>query len=345
MARPIKTVIRLSSWALVWALALSVPVLGQIRAVKGKVADEQGNPVADARITISGMEIKRNYNTKTNKKGEYFYGGLTAGKYYVGVEADGYESQFLQGITPAANEPANVEFKLKKGPAGGRFPFLMTDEERKKAQSQQEELNKARAMAGAVKQDFDAGLAAAQAGRYDEAIENFKKAIERDASQPYVWANLADAHGKKKNYPEAVAAFNKAIELKPDDPNLVQNLGNIYGSSGDTAKAQEMYTKAASMATSAPGGADTGKGAAASYYNLGVTMVNAGKGQEAIDAFQKAIGVDAAYAEAHYQLGVAYIGVGKEAEGIKALEEYLKMAKSGQNADTAKALIDALKKK
>jgi Flp pilus assembly protein TadD len=339
MVRLVKSAIRAMLPVLLLASTISEPALAQIRSVKGKVTDEMGTPVENAGVTISGMDIKRNYNTKTNKKGEYFYGGLTAGRYYVGVEAPGYQTDFVQGISPASNEPSTVDFKLKKGP-GGKLPFLMTDEEKQKALADQEAAKKAQSMAGAVKADFDAGLAAAQAGKHDEAIENFKKALEKDQTQPYIWANLGDSYSKKKTYPEAIAAFNKAVELKPDDPNLVQNLGNVYGASGDTAKAQEMYTKAAGMVP-AGGGAN----AASSYYNMGVTMVNAGKSQEAIDAFLKALEADATYAEAHYQLGVAYIGVGKETEGLKSLEDYLKMAKAGQNADTAKALIDALKKK
>ncbi|MBI2822342.1 MAG: tetratricopeptide repeat protein [Acidobacteria bacterium] len=325
--------------AVVLALAFSTPALGQVRAVKGKVLDEAGNPIQNARITISGMEIKRTYTTKTNKKGEYFYGGLTAGRYYVGVEADGFQTDFVQGISPASNEPATIDFALKQGPST-KLVFTLSDEEKEKLIREQEEANKRAAMAEAVKSDFDAGLAAAQAGRYDEAIASFKTALGKDETQPYVWANLADTYGKQKNYPEAIAAFNKAIELKPDDPNLLQNLGNIYGASGDTAKAQEMYTKAASMVPAGAGGAT----AAASYYNLGVTMVNAGKLNEAVDAFNKSVAADPTYAEAHYQLGVAYIGSGKSDEGVKSLEAYLKLAKSGQNADTAKALIAELKK-
>ncbi|MBI4455633.1 MAG: tetratricopeptide repeat protein [Acidobacteria bacterium] len=334
-----KTAARLTALAMVLAWGVSMPALGQVRAVKGKVLDEQDKPLSGAKVTISGMDIKRNYTTKTNDKGEYFYGGLTTGRYYVGVELEGFQCDFVQGISPAANEPAVVDFKLRPGGCG-KLPFLMTEEEKKKLAEQQEEAKKQQAMASLVKVDFEAGLAAVQAGKYDEAIEAFKKALEKDQSQPYVWANLADAYGKKKNYQEAIAAFNKAIELKPDDPNLVQNLGNIYGASGDTAKAEEMYTKAASMPPAAAGGAN----AAASYYNLGVTKVNTGKLQEAIEAFNKAIEADPNYAEAHYQLGVAYIGSGKSEEGIKALKDYLKLVQTGQNAETAKALISELTK-
>lgn len=341
MATFTRTVARLAALSVMLGLGLVAPALGQVRSVKGKVLDEQGNPIVEARVTISGMDMKRNYTTKTNNKGEYFYGGLAAGRYYVGAEAEGFQCDFAQGISPAANDPSSVDFTLRKGGCL-KLPFLMTEEEKQKLLEQQEEARKQQAAAGAVKEDFETGLAAAQAGNYDGAIESFKKALEKDQTQPYVWANLADAYGKKKNYPEAIAAFNKAVELKPDDSNLLQNLGNIYGASGDTAKAQEMYTKAASMA---PAG---GGGNAAAYYNLGVTHWNANKTQDAIDAFNKALAADPAYSnsnpEIYYNLGMAYINVGKTDEALKALQDYLKLTSKGKNAEDAKNWIGLLGK-
>ncbi len=323
---------------LVLAWGIAIPAFGQVYAFKGKVTDEQGNPIVGAKVTFVGIDIKRSYLTKTDKKGEFYYAGITRGKYKIGVEAEGFQPDLVSGVIPGVGEATNVDFKLKKG--SGKLAINMSEEEVKKAQQQAEEAKKQAAAAEAVKAGFDAGLAAAQAGKYDEAIAAFNKVIEKDPSQPYVWANVGDAYGKQKNYPKAIEAFNKAIELKPDDPTLVQNLGNIYAASGDTTKAQEMYTKAASMAPAGGGG-----NAAVSYYNLGVTMVNSGKTQEAIEAFKKAIAADPSYAEAHYQLGICYIGVNKNDDGVKEFKEYLKLVQTGPNAETAKALIEELTKK
>ncbi|HEY2930359.1 MAG TPA: tetratricopeptide repeat protein [Acidobacteriota bacterium] len=322
-------------------LAISVPAFGQVRGIKGKVVDEEGKPIVGAKVTIEGIDIKRNYSTKTDKKGEYIHMGLTFGKYRVGIEAEGFQPDMVSGITPAVGEPTVADFQLKKG--SGKLALGMTDEQKKKMAAEQEEAKKQAAAAEAVKTDFQAGIAASQAGKLDEAVDLFKKAIEKDPSQPYVWANLADTYGKQKKYPEAIEAFNKAISLKPDDSALIQNLGNIYAASGDTAKAQEQYNKAASMATASAAAGGSGN-AAVSYYNLGVTMVNAGKSQEAIDAFTKSISADPTYAEAHYQLGIAYISISKNDDGVKALKEYIKLVSTGQNADTAKLLIQELGK-
>ena len=60
----------LVSASLEWTQAQSV---GPIRGV---VKDEQGNPIKDVEIRIQAQKGKRSYKTKTNKKGEYYYGSV-----------------------------------------------------------------------------------------------------------------------------------------------------------------------------------------------------------------------------------------------------------------------------
>jgi hypothetical protein len=74
--------------------------------------------------------------------------------------------------------------------------------------------------------------------------------------------------------------------------------------------------------------------------------------QEAADAFKKATEADPNFAEAFYQLGVTLIGMAivdaktgamVPPPGTKeALEQYMKLAPTGPNAEAAKSLIDTL---
>ena len=82
------------------------------------------------------------------------------------------------------------------------------------------------------------------------------------------------------------------------------------------------------------------------YYNLGATLINRNQQQEAIEPFKKAIELDPKYANAYYQLGL--IMIGKEstmAEAETYLKKYLELAPTGQDADTAKALLEYTKGK
>ena len=63
--------------AIVAALVLSAPAFAQ-GIVKGKVTDDKGQPVTDAKVTIQGSA--RNAETKTNNKGEFVQVGLQSGE-------------------------------------------------------------------------------------------------------------------------------------------------------------------------------------------------------------------------------------------------------------------------
>ena len=78
-------------------------------------------------------------------------------------------------------------------------------------------------------------------GRYDEAIEAFKQAI--DIKPDYVNAhhNLGIAYGKLGRHDEAIKAFKRAIHLKPDDTDTHYNLGLAYLLVGDRDLALEEY--------------------------------------------------------------------------------------------------------
>ena len=89
--------------------------------------------------------------------------------------------------------------------------------------------------------------------------------------------------------------------------------------------------------------ASGGTGNPTALYNQGVILWNQGKGQEALPLFEQAITADPNLADAHYMLGMVYVSMDKKPEAIKALEAYLKLAPTGENAATAKAVLAQIK--
>jgi tetratricopeptide (TPR) repeat protein len=89
-------------------------------------------------------------------------------------------------------------------------------------------------------------------------------------------------------------------------------------------------------------------GASQYYYNLGAILTNAGKLDDAIAAFDKAIAADPTKPEPYYQKGVNLIskattdasGKVKAAPGTEeALNKYLELAPTGPNAEAAKGML------
>jgi tetratricopeptide (TPR) repeat protein len=74
------------------------------------------------------------------------------------------------------------------------------------------------------------------AGRYDEAKEYLRKAIQLDPSYPVSYQLLADVFLKEENYAEAVAWYRKAAERMPQDVETLLGLSKALLETGETAE-------------------------------------------------------------------------------------------------------------
>ena len=59
------------------------------------------------------------------------------------------------------------------------------------------------------------GMKALDEGKYDAAVQAFRKAVEADAKDYFAHFNLAMAYTMLQRDPEAVAEYRKTLELKP----------------------------------------------------------------------------------------------------------------------------------
>ncbi len=76
------------------------------------------------------------------------------------------------------------------------------------------------------------------AGRYDESIEQTRKALELDPNFWWSYQNLGLAYERKKQYTEAIAALEKA-RFVDNNPSNLGYLGAVYAIAGRTAEAQK----------------------------------------------------------------------------------------------------------
>jgi tetratricopeptide (TPR) repeat protein len=307
----------------------------QIRTIRGEVKDASGTAVKDAMVEIQRIDVPRSYKTKTDKGGKYVYTGLPFGTFRIVVRKEGFFPDYIDKIQPRLGDETSFDFVLKPGEMTAKLPFEMTKEEIAKAREQSGKAEEIKKQSEEVKAFFTQGLDFASQNKFPEAIDAFQKALEKDAEQPNIWANLADAQLKNNQADKAIESYLKAIAIKPDDAGLHQNLGVIYGKVGKVKEAEASFQKAASLN---PGQS------AVNFYNLGATLINSGKTAEAAAAFQSAIDADPNYAEAYYQLGIVNIGLNKQAESLELMKKYLTIGKSPENLATAKALIEELGK-
>src|SRR5258706_5555679 len=297
----------------------AVPAFGQTGRIQGKVTDEAGKAVDGAKIIVSTIPDAggQKWEATSDKNGNYIIGTLPkSGNYLVHAEKAG-----------AGVDEARAAVKL------GNFTSLNFSLSNKVRVSDEQAAKNA-----SIKKFFEDGVAAANSGNHQAAIDAFTQASTAMHSCSDCNYNIGVSQSQMKNYDAAEAAYKKAIELRPSYPEAYNALAALYTIQKKMDLAAAASTKAAELSAASPGG-----GSADSMYSAGVGLWNANKFAEAQQAFESALKVDANYADAHFMLGKAFLNAGKLAEAAAEYQTYLKLAPTGKSAAEATATYDALK--
>ncbi|HET8783029.1 MAG TPA: carboxypeptidase-like regulatory domain-containing protein [Pyrinomonadaceae bacterium] len=96
---------------LVFASISAVAQVGELRGtVMLKQADGQKVPLADAQIDVFRTDIKGEYKTKTNKKGEFVFAGIPfVGTYVVAASHPTASPNFMPGVKAGKGIPVDIE--------------------------------------------------------------------------------------------------------------------------------------------------------------------------------------------------------------------------------------------
>jgi tetratricopeptide (TPR) repeat protein len=295
---------------------VSAEARAQTGILRGKVLDDQGKAIEDAKIEMDYLGgVNRRLETRTNKKGEYTQVGLPPGNYRITASKDGFQ-------------PGVYELKVSMGE-----PTMPPD-------LKLVPLAKVPKAAGgggdALGSAFKEVVEKVKAGKLDEAEAQTKELIAKNPTVPELHYQIAYILALKKDWAGAEAGYKKALELRADFIEATLGLANVYRNSGRDAEAGELLAKAA---TDFP---EDGK----VQFQVGIAAFSAGKSTEAIAAFEKAVVLDPSNGESHYYLGSLMVGQNKIPEAIAHLEQYLATnPPAGQNRATAEGLLGALKPK
>ncbi len=98
------------------------------------------------------------------------------------------------------------------------------------------------------------GVKAYTAKRYDEAVEEFRSAIEKDSELVDAYLYLAATYRAQfvplatspenlRKGQEAIATFEQVLELDPQSTNAMANVADIYRNMNEPDKAKEWYRR------------------------------------------------------------------------------------------------------
>ena len=88
------------------------------------------------------------------------------------------------------------------------------------------------------------GATLAAKGRFDEAIESYRKAIRIDPNNFEAQYNLGTALAARGQFDEAIENYRKAIQINSNHPETFLHLGMTLGQSGRTREAVAQYREA-----------------------------------------------------------------------------------------------------
>jgi superkiller protein 3 len=195
---------------------------------------------------------------------------------------------------------------------------------------------------------MEEGDRAREAGRLDDALAKYRKAIEAAPQLSTAYANAGAILFQQQKVGEAYKLFVQGVEQAPSDRTLLSNAAAAAQQLGKSSEALTFVDRAleknardaalhalrGTILRSLNRDADAvaalqeatrlAPNEARHHFSLGNALYATGKKNEAIDEYRKAIAIDRDYTRAYYNLGAALFESGQYSEALgaymKALE-------------------------
>jgi len=166
------------------------------------------------------------------------------------------------------------------------------------------------------------GVALANLGKDEEAIEKYKEATRLNPKDTEAHNNWGNALVRLGKHEEAIEKYKETVRLNPKYDKAYYNWGVALGNLGKNEEAIGKYKKAIRL--------NPNYGTA--YYNWGIALGKLGNNEKAISKYKEAIRPNPNLAEAYGNLGVSLMKLGRKEEAKKefliALELFRKQGRS-----------------
>lgn len=292
-------------------LLLAAPARAQYREyyVRGRVVDEQKQPLGGVEIQLRDPATSRTFNMKTDDKGEFKFAGLPHATYKVRFSREGYASVDDEwDFSARQDRMQRVEVPDVVLASGAH-------------------VREVQRLAGA-KAGVEEAAELMQKGDLDAAIRAAEKVLQDSPEDPNALYYLGLSYLGQRRYADAVGPLTRVSELSPGFPGAHLALGDCYRALGERAKALAAYDRSREL--------DPSHVTAA--YNAGLILFDENRIEEALDRFTSGIALEPDDAELNEMAGRCYV---HEAKFELALDHLLKARRATTDADKAK-LLDTL---
>jgi tetratricopeptide (TPR) repeat protein len=277
-----------------FAAAPDVAGQAELATLRGKVVDVDGNPVADATVTLEDQTMGGSISVETNDKGSFYRRGLRPSEYTLTITKDGYmvlevplsfrageekreefrmvpamsgaEVAFQKGIEAfnaadfaAAAEAFEEVTRLSPETPEGHTNLALAYIQLGKTSEAIQELEKAAELSADFRTWAQLAMAYAQADRRQPAIRSFETALEKehDPNDPVAyecWMALGSLYFAEGQVPDAVTAYENALKVDPASAEALVAIGKCHFNLQDMVKSEEYFQRAVDAAPDSPQG-------------------------------------------------------------------------------------------
>jgi Flp pilus assembly protein TadD len=308
------------------SLVASNEVYAQVGSIRGKVLDNDGNPVVDAVVVVRPTEgMGLTFKAKTKKDGTFvLITSQTSGPFAVRISKEGLKAWESDGPmrVPLGGDPIPLEVRM--GP-----------DLQKVSEAHTQAFGAAASLLQAAEAARQAGDAAGAQKKLDEAEKAFQELLAKNPSDSRTYFNLALVYDAKQQSDRAVASYLKAAELEPTLADAYVGAGAALINARQSPKAIEMLEK----------GLAVNAGNIRLEWLLGLARYNERSFPGAIEMFEKLKESAPSDPEPYYYLGMIALDQNKIDDAKASLRKYVSMSPPTANRKLAEDLLAALEKK
>lgn len=179
---------------------------------------------------------------------------------------------------------------------------------------------------------YDAALAYANMGRYDDAARNLRAAIALDPAFLAAMANLIAVDLARADLSEARSIADRYVSLDPDSARALYSRGIVALRAGDAASARQDFGKLL----------HANPAYAVAHYDLALAEERLGNDSAAERELRTALALAPTYARAQLALGALLLKHGRRAEARDAFAQATRDANDPALQNLAAAMRDSI---
>jgi tetratricopeptide (TPR) repeat protein len=167
-------------------------------------------------------------------------------------------------------------------------------------------------------------------GAYDNAMQSYKAALDKNPSSPDIALRLARLAAVQGDQKLTEQYLSQSLTLKPNYTDAILLVVQLNVANNDLPNA----IRAAEAA------AQTAPGVGPIWFELGLLYYSANDTKDAIPALEQSIAIVPDYANAKYFLGLSYYAQGRAADAIKQFED---LAKSNSDSQEVSLILSNMR--